>query len=89
MNEQIEIPRGYWRKLDASEIIEIARTCMLNKKQCALLWRMTERQSAPPESAFILINIKDLTKSFGKSAFVPVPEQQEDSHASTSDTRSS
>lgn len=72
-NEQIEIPAKFWRALEISEFSRIAATSTLNKKQCALLWRMTDRQDDPPDSMFLMISIKDLIRSFGKSAWRPMP----------------
>lgn len=70
-NEQVTIPAAFWRKLHISEFREIAATSTLNKKQCELLWRMTERQDTPPDGMFIMINVKDLIRSFGKHGWVP------------------
>jgi len=49
-------PKEFWQRLPNEEALEILMTGELNKSQCELLWKLTERNSQPPESMKLWID---------------------------------
>jgi uncharacterized beta-barrel protein YwiB (DUF1934 family) len=56
----LKIPVEFWRSLTEEESREVITSGWLNRKQCRRLWRMQDRQDAPPKRLQILVKKDDV-----------------------------
>lgn len=54
MNAQ-DIPAEFWGKIPFEDARRIIRTGKLNAEECALVWRMVDRNDPPPKELTVLV----------------------------------
>lgn len=55
-DDLVYIPAKFWRTLPPGRFGEICESNLLNAEECALIWRMTDRQDRPPLSLYIEVS---------------------------------
>jgi hypothetical protein len=62
----MDIPPRFWKSLTTEEFSQVFESGELTREQCASLWRMLDRQDAPPDGGRVMLNRADLMKRFPK-----------------------
>jgi hypothetical protein len=68
MSEQIKIPARFWAGMSTEEFMGIVRRNGLDGEQCQRLWRMQDRQDAPPNFLEIRVRREDVMRVWPEKA---------------------
>lgn len=55
MQHAQDIPAEFWDKIPFADAQRIIRTGKLNAEECALVWRMVDRNDEPPQEMTVLV----------------------------------
>ena len=65
------IPKSFWNAVSTERGAEIIMRGYLNEEDCKLLWKLTDRNTEPPERMELWIDPKKLKDLLGRDVFQP------------------